>query len=229
MVSALLISRIRTSGGVEETHENRAWEDMKAGFRVMLSSRPLRGVLTAAAVAMLGLGAVNVLLVPFIVDDLMLSEAYFGLIEFAQMASMVIAGSVIAILAAKIRPAALVSAGLVGVGLTIGLLAFPDQIWHVLIIMFLVGFSVTPTNAGVATLTQTLIEDSMRGRVGGALSALVSGATVLSMGAAGVAAATIGVRGVFLVAGVFSILAGVLAWFLLKDAAAEEKRVSASV
>ena len=57
----------------------------------------------------------------------------------------------------------------------------------------------------------------MRGRVGGALSALVSGATVLSMGVAGVAAAAIGVRNVFLVAGAISIGAGVLAWFLLKD------------
>ncbi len=218
LLSGLLISRIRTSGAVEESGERKAWEDMKSGFAVMLSSRPLRGVLVAAGVAMLGLGAVNVLLVPFIVDDLMLSEAYFGLIEFAQMASMVIAGSVIAVLASKIRPAALVSAGLMGVGFTIGLMAFPDQLWQVLIIMFMVGFSITPTNAGVATLTQTLIEDSMRGRVGGALSALVSGATVLSMGAAGVAAATIGVRGVFLVAGILSILAGVLAWFLLRGA-----------
>jgi MFS family permease len=223
-VSAVLIAQIRTSGKSDAEHQNRAWEDMKSGFRVMIGSRPLRAVLIAAAVAMLGLGATNVLLVPFIVEDLMVSEAYFGLIEFAQVLAMVIAGSVVALMAAKIRPAALVSIGLIGVGLTISAMALPDALWQVLIILFFAGLAVTPTQAGVSTLTQTLIEDSMRGRVGGALNALISAATVASMGLAGVAAAAIGVRNVFLVSGVISGMAGVLAWVMLKGVGAQSTR-----
>lgn len=216
LVSAVLIIRIRTSGAAEKEHVGKAWEDMKSGFRVMVSSRPLRAVLVAAAVAMLGLGATNVLLVPFIVEDLMLSEAFFGLIEFAQVLAMVIAGSVIALIAGRLRPGALVSLGLLGVGLTIGLLSLPTQLWQVLIILFMAGLSVAPTQAGVSTLTQTLIPDDMRGRVGGALNALISGATILSMGLAGVAAAGIGVRNVFLMSGLITGAAGILAWVMLK-------------
>jgi len=221
-VSAALISRIRTSGQPEEAHERKAWEDMKEGFRVMLASRPLRGVLIAAGVAMLGLGATNVLLVPFLVEDLMVSEAYFGLVEVSQVVAMVIAGSAVALLAAKIRPAALVGGGLLGVGVAIGAMAFPNRVWQVLIVVFFAGLAITPTQAGVNTLTQTLIPDAMRGRVGGALSALVSGATVFSMGFAGVAAAAMGVRNVFLLAGVISAAAGILAWFMLKDVSSSE-------
>lgn len=221
-VSAALISRIRTSGRPEEASERKAWEDMKEGFRVMVASRPLRGVLIAAGVAMLGLGATNVLLVPFLVEDLMVSEAYFGLVEVSQVVAMVIAGSVVALLAAKIRPAALVSGGLLGVGVAIGAMAFPNHLWQVLVVLFFAGLAITPTQAGVSTLTQTLIPDAMRGRVGGALSALVSGATVFSMGFAGVAAAAMGVRNVFLLAGVISGAAGILAWFMLKDVASSE-------
>ena len=215
LTSAILITRIRTSGVPDTESENRAWEDMKMGFRAMVGSRPLRAVLISAAVAMLGLGATNVLLVPFVVDDLMLSEAFFGLLEGAQVVGMVLAGSLVAILAARLRPGALVSLGLVGVGIVIGLLSLPDQVWQLVIILFGAGLFVTPTQAGVSTLTQTLLPDAMRGRVGGALNALISGATVASMGLAGVAAAAIGVRNVFLLAGIVSAIAGVLAWFML--------------
>ena len=103
-------------------------------------------------------------------------------------------------------------------------MALPDALWQVLIILFFAGLAVTPTQAGVSTLTQTLIEDSMRGRVGCALNALISGATVASMGLAGVAAAAIGVRNVFLVSGVISGMAGVLAWVMLKGVGAQSKR-----
>lgn len=214
--SGFLISRISTSGVPEVGRSSRAWDDMKSGFGVMLGSRPLRAVLVAAAVAMLGLGATNVLLVPFIVDDLMISEAFFGLIEFAQVLAMVLAGSVIAMAAGRLRPTMLVGIGLLGVGLTIGTLSLPTELWQVLVILFMAGLSVAPTQAGVSTLTQTLIPDRMRGRVGGALSALVSGATVVSMGFAGLAAAAIGVRNVFLISGLISAVAGVLSLFMLK-------------
>ena len=220
LLSALLITRIRTSGVPAQTHQNKAWEDMKTGFKVMVGSRPLRAVLISAAVAMLGLGATNVLLVPFVVDDLMLSEAYFGLLEGSQVVGMVLAGSLVAVLAARLRPGALVSLGLIGVGVVIGSLSLPDQVWQLVIILFAAGLFLTPTQAGVSTLTQTLVPDAMRGRVGGALHALISGATVASMGFAGVAAAAIGVRNVFLLSGTISAIAGVLAWFMLRDVGA---------
>ena len=60
----------------------------------------LRTVVVTAGVVMLGLGAVNVLLVPFIVDELAVPETWFGLLEAAQVTSMVLAGALIAGIAA---------------------------------------------------------------------------------------------------------------------------------
>ena len=57
----------------------------------------------------------------------------------------------------------------------------------------------------------------MRGRVGGALNTLVSAANVVSMGLAGVAAAAIGTRNVFLVSGAFVLSAGLLAFWLFRE------------
>jgi sugar phosphate permease len=187
----------------------------------MLGSRPLIGVLVGAGVAMLGLGAVNVLAVPFIIGELQISEAYFGLIELSQVLGMIVSGSFVAVIAGRLKAPRLVTFGLVGVGVAIGSLSLTHEIWQLAPVLFAVGLFVTPTQAGVTTLTQTLVADSMRGRVGGALNALVSAATVLSMGVAGVAAAAIGTRNVFVAAGGVSMLAGLGAWLMFRGTTAE--------
>ena len=61
----------------------------------------------------------------------------------------------------------------------------------------------------------------MRGRVGGALNTLMSAANVASMGLAGLAAATLGTRNVFLASGGLVFLAGILAFWLFRDMRSE--------
>ena len=224
LVSAFLLTRIRTSGAPEAGAEGKVWSEMVAGFRVMTSSRPLKGTLISLMVALLGVGAVNVLIVPLIIDDLAVSEAFFGVIEAAQVAGMVLSGAVVAILASKLRPSRLVTIGLVGVGVGVGAIAGISAVWHLMILLFVVGLSVGPTQAGVSTLAQTLVDDSMRGRVGGVMNAAISGATVLSMGLAGVLAAAIGTRNVFLAAGVLSVAAGLLAFWFFRDLSDADER-----
>lgn len=216
--SFLLISRIRTSGASKKDGaESKVWADMQEGFRVMISSRPLRAVLISLSVTMLGLGAVNVLFVPFIIDDLVVSEAFLGAIEASQVAGLVISGTLVAVLASRLRPSHLVSIGLVTVGIFVGAISEADAVWQVMVLLLFVGLSVGPVQAGANTLSQTLIEDSLRGRVGGAVSTLISAANITSMGLAGVAAAAIGTRNVFLVAGSLVALSGLLAYWLFNE------------
>ena len=124
--SFLLISRVRTSGAPEKTGDSRVWADMKEGFAAMTSSRPLRAVLASLSVTMLGLGAVNVLFVPFLIDDLAVSEAFLGAIEASQVAGLVISGTLVAVLAARLRPSNLVSFGLVGVGIFVAAISMAE-------------------------------------------------------------------------------------------------------
>ena len=215
--SFVLISRIRTSGVPGKTEQSRVWAEMKAGFRVMIGSRPLRAVMIALSVTMLGLGAVNVLFVPFLIDDLDVSEAFLGAVEASQVAGLVVSGTVVALLATRLRPSTLVSAGLLGVGVFVGAISGATAVWHIMVMLFFVGLSVGPVQAGANTLSQTLIEDSMRGRVGGALNTLVSGANIVSMGLAGVAAAAFGTRNVFLLSGGLVFLSGLLAFVLFRE------------
>lgn len=217
-VSFFLISRVRTSGRPERMESpSRVWAEMKSGFKVMISSRPLRAVLTSLSVTMLGLGAVNVLFVPFLIEDLAVSEAFLGAVEASQVVGLVISGTLVAVLATRLRPSNLVSLGLVGVGVFVAAISTAGAVWHVMVFLLFVGLSVGPVQAGANTLSQTLIEDAMRGRVGGALNTLISAANIASMGFAGVAAAAIGVRNVFLVSGLLVLVSGLLAYWLFRE------------
>ena len=65
---------------------------------------------------MLGVGAINVLFIPFLVNDLGASPAWAGPIEAAQTVAMVVAGGLIASLAGRVSVPRLFVGGLLGLG-----------------------------------------------------------------------------------------------------------------
>lgn len=217
IVSALLEMRISTDGSVSATENPNVWRELKEGLATVVATKPLVAVMVGAGVAMLGLGAVNVLLVPFVVDDLQVSESWFGAFEGAQVTSMVLAGGLVAVLARKIRPGAILAVGLAGAGLVVGALAAVEAAWQLIVAMFVVGWFVTPIQASAQTILQREVQSERLGRAGAGFSTITTTATVASMAIAGAAAAFIEVRGVFVAAGVLVSLAGGLAWMLVRE------------
>jgi MFS family permease len=220
-ISAILISQLRLpSEGTKERKRHPLSQNIRAvfdelgeGLHLIARSRALLGTLVAAGVAMLGIGAVNVLLPPYIVNDLGLSETWFGVIGFAQVAGMLLSGGLIAILAAHFRPTHLISGGLVALGAATAALGATSEIWQLFITLFVVGLAAAPINASIATLVQASVEDSMRGRILGALGAMVQVTSIVSMLIAGALATQIGIHYVFVLSGLIAVAAGFLsAW-----------------
>ncbi len=191
------------------------WPELRAGLRLLTRSRGMRGLLLAATVAMLGLGAVNVLFVPFVVGELGAGEAWLGAIEGAQVVAMVIAGAGIAAMSKRLSVNLLTGVGLVIIGVAVGSVVLVHAPWQMMIVLFLAGLGITPAQASAATLAQTLVEPELIGRSNAALNSVVSAASVVSMGLAGVLAASIGIRNVFLLSGAISVVAGFVAYWLL--------------
>lgn len=181
-----------------------------AGLLLLVQNRILVGTMLGVAITMLGMGGLNVLLAPFIINDLNFPATWFGAIEFAQTSAMILSGTAVALLAAKFKPTNIISVGLIGVGLVILPIAFINQVWQLFPILFVVGLMMTPLQASVATLVQTEVEDEMRGRISAALNALIQTASLVSMFAAGTAAAVLGVRNVFGLSGLITIVAGLV-------------------
>jgi MFS family permease len=189
---------------------------VKQGLRIVAGSRVLWVTLLALAVAMFGLGAVNVLFLPLLVRVLDVSPAWLGAVDLAQSASMILSASLVGVLAARMRPTMIVTGGLIGLGVIVALVGRSTSVFHVVGLLFLMGWLVTPAQAAVVTLMQTGVDDAARGRVMATLQASMSGSAIASMVFAGVFGDVLGVRTVFLLAGIIVVAGGLVSLVLYR-------------
>jgi MFS family permease len=186
---------------------------LQEGLRVIAGSRILRGTLGVLAVMMLGLGAVNTLLVPLIVNELAVPPAWFGVMPLAQATSTILGAGLAGWLAARFPLTRIVTASLIVLGLCIGMLGAATAIWHLLLIRFAAGWCITPLQATVATILQTNAPNHQLGRIGAAQNTVITTTNLLSMGLAGLFGELVGIRTVFVLAGITTVLAGLgAAW-----------------
>jgi MFS transporter, DHA3 family, macrolide efflux protein len=198
------------------------------GLRFIAGSRPLLAVMSGIAVTMLGIGAVNVLFIPFLVGELGESPAWAAPVEGAQSLAMILASGIVAVIARRLQPPRIVVVGLLGAGALTVLLSLAGNAWGVMAVLFGIGWFVTPIQAATMTIVQRTTEDAARGRVAAAFNAATSTTSIASMAAAGILADLIGIRGVFAVGGLITIAAAILAALLFRGASVPEARARAA-
>ncbi|MEJ2748181.1 MAG: MFS transporter [Anaerolineae bacterium] len=181
---------------------------LSEGVQLIARSRILIGVMVAISITMLGLGAVNVLLAPMLVNEMGLPETWFGGLELAQTLGMIISGTAVTALASRIKPTSLISAALILTGIVLGFFAAVTNIWAMFPALFFIGLTIPPVNAGISTIMQTSVENQILGRVTSALHAVIQTSNLLSMFFAGIVAVAVGTRNVFLISGIIVAIAG---------------------
>jgi MFS family permease len=196
----------------------RAGAAVLEGLAIIRGSRLLAGTLLASAVAMLGLGAVNVLFVPLLINDLGVAPTWLAGIELAQTVGMILAAGLVAALARRLSATAIITLILAGIGMLIGFLVGVREVWQVILILFAAGLLLTPLQAMIQTVVQTSASDAALGRVASLLQAATSTASVASMAIGGILGDVIGIRGVFLAAGFVVTTASGLAFLLFRGA-----------
>jgi predicted MFS family arabinose efflux permease len=130
--------------------------------------------------------------------------------------AMLLAAGLVAWLVRRLAPTTIVTVGLAGIGVLIGLMAGVGAVWQVVLILFAVGLMVTPLQAMLQTVVQTTAGDATRGRVVSLLQASLSTASVASMAIGGVLGDLIGIRQVYLAAGVVVLAAAGVAWVMFR-------------
>jgi len=179
--------------------------EVRAGLSAVSSSPTLIATIVAACAVMLGVGAVNVLFVPLLINDLQVSPAFFGLVDGAQTVGMVVATVFLTARLAGYQTSRVLVVGMLALAGFTAALAGVGSIWHVVFLLFLAGVIVTPVQASFSTLVQTAATRDIRGRVASLMGSATSGASVLSMAFAGIAGDLLGARTVFV------LCAGVIA------------------
>lgn len=188
------------------------WEGMKISF----GNRILFGTIAAMSLTMLGVGAVNVLMIPMLINDLRIPETWLGATNAGQVVGILISGGLIAGLSGRFRSTNLVVVGLLGFGLGTAGIAAAGNVWHIILILFVSGFFIPPITASTQTILQVAVPDKLRGRTSSARMVFIMVSNLISMGMAGVLADAIGARNVFVISGAFAVLGGIAAALIFR-------------
>jgi DHA3 family macrolide efflux protein-like MFS transporter len=207
---------------IAQDHSARqVWHELKAGLRFVAHQRLLVGALVGFAVMMLGIGAINVLFVPFLVNDLHLPETYLGFIDLVQMIGMLAVTGYIGHLARRFQPWQIIGGGIIALGVFLGAVGWVEEAWVLFPLSFIWGIVIAPAQASATTIMQST-PDEIRGRAISAIQTVNGTTNVISMAVAGLLGAAIGARLAFAAGGVFAIIGGALAWLIMRGKSVSE-------
>ena len=253
ILSALAISSMtvpRTTGfrqAVRGTGSelSTVWNELREGVIYLFGSRTMVGVLLCLAVVQLGLGAINVIWVPFMQRTFGLGPEGLGAVDTAQGMGMALGGVGLGVLAARVTKRKLagwsimfigamialmglapsfslvnlipeIGAGAVGAEMTVG-----QRLLHMplalLLYSLLLGVALVPAQSALMTMMQLAVPDLKRGRVGSALNALTTAAGLVSMAVVAASGEVVELRMVYVAAGAIIAVAGVTGIFVLEE------------
>jgi DHA3 family macrolide efflux protein-like MFS transporter len=220
LVSAILLIGIRgvVTRIAEADSDRSPWNDVKEGVHYAVKSRLLQGVTLGIAIAMLGLGAVNVLFIPFLRHIFQAPIEALGGLEAAQGAGMLLGGLLIGALGKRLHPILVAVLAMLLLGLSVGLFGFAPAYGYAFVLLPLAGFTLPPINASLQTLLQRGVPNKILGRAGSVMDMAISVANLFSMGVAGWLGDLIGLRETFILSGLMLMLGGLaMGWILRKE------------
>lgn len=228
LASGLLIALIAfpaRAGAAEPASRAGSWvavlHEWRDGMRLMRGDPTIAAIFAAMGTAMIAEGFFLVLLVPFVKEVLHGGPQTFGWLASAQAVGGLVGSLLIGRVSRAIRPGILIPIS--GVLFGMADIAFVNLPGHlslpaVPVTMGLIGLAGIPIVGffvGQQTLLQASVADAYRGRVFGAFSTTVALSTLAGQGIGSILGDRLGVVPVFTLAGVFDILAAVVAFVLL--------------
>ncbi len=224
-VSAIMIATIHLPSVACQKHQApnggkpSVWHDMQAGLRFIHRNRPIRQTMTITAFATLGVGAIILLAVPHLKQELEAGGLQYGFAMSMLGLGSVLGGVVVNRLSRHFLASTLVGTLLMLAGAAIVLFAFAPSYLAVLVSVAVLGLCVVIARGALETIIQALTPDYMRGRVQSTVNLLVVSSTAVAEGLFAVLGSLFEVQKVFLAAGAITVLAGLAAAFTLRTAA----------
>lgn len=220
LLSAIFLWAMRVPQMVQPTRSAslaNLWAELRQGLGFVRSSRLLTGIMIVMTVVMLGIGAINVLWVPFMDRLFDIGPEGLGIADSLQGLGMLLGSIIVGNLTSRFRLTRLLSGSLALLGLAAGAIGLAPTFVAVLVLLIFVGLSLPPINAAASTLVQTVTPGELMGRVNSASGTVQSVANLLSMALAATLGDLVGVRTVFVACGLIMVLAGGLGWVMLRE------------
>jgi DHA3 family macrolide efflux protein-like MFS transporter len=221
------------------------WAELREGVTYLFGNRTMVGVLLCLSVVQLGIGAINVIWVPFMQRIFGLGPEGLGAVDMAQGLGMALGGVTLGFVAARFTKRSLAGWSIIFIGGMIALVGLSpsfslvnllpgfegtallaemtvgQRLLHMplmlLLYSILLGIALVPAQSSLMTMMQLAVPDLKRGRVGSALNALTTAAGLLSMATAAALGEVVQLRMIYVIAGLIVSAAGVVALFVLVE------------
>ncbi len=233
LLAAFLLLGIRTTRGRAQAHDEAVSIDVEAasawarlrrewreGLHLVVRHPVLRALLVFFVITRIGEGLVGTLFVPWATDVLGTDAAGYGWILSAQAIGGLAGALVVGRFGARIQPVRM----LVVAAITFGLIdlalftypAFYPVLAPALVGMVIVGGPGAAMGAALATLQQTQVADSHRGRIVGALMAVGAVGSLVGAIAAGVLGQVVPIVPLLIVQGSGYVIAGLAVAYMTR-------------
>jgi MFS family permease len=199
--------------------------EIRDGVVYLFGNRTMVGVLICLSVVQLGVGALQVVWVPFLERTFGVGAEGLGIVDSIQGAGMIVGGVALGFLTARMSKTAIIGWGLALIGLTLCGMGLAPAFGYVVVCSFALGVLLVPMQSALMTIMQLAVPDLKRGRVGSAQNALTMAAGMISMGAAAAFGELVGLRTVYLVCGLIISSAGLLGTRVLQEPEAVEGEI----
>jgi DHA3 family macrolide efflux protein-like MFS transporter len=221
------------------------WAEMHEGITYLLTNRTMVGVLLCLSVVQLGIGAINVLWVPFMQRTFGLGAEGLGAVDAAQGIGMVVGGLALGFVTTRYARKTLAGWSILFIGAMIALVGLASSFSLVqvfpglgvqgpmeelsvgqrllymplLLLLYsaLLGVALVPAQSALTTMMQLAVPDLKRGRVGSALNALTTAAGLVSMAVAAALGEFVSLRIIYVAAGLITAMAGPVAFVFLQE------------
>jgi len=150
----------QTAGG----QVGAVWAEMREGVTYLFGNRTMVGILVCMAVVQLGLGAINVLWVPYLQRTFGVDATGLGIVDSAQGAGMVLGGLALGFVASRLNRTAMAGWALIVIGLFLAGMGLAPAFGWVIVLSFAVGLALVPGQSALMTMMQLAVPRPETGR-----------------------------------------------------------------
>jgi MFS family permease len=231
LISAIFILTITVPHRLPSEASERAdggqlravWQDLTTGLSFIKGSRVLVGVLMSLGVIQLGVGAMQVIWVPFFQNYFGIGPEGLGIVDSLQGFGMAVGAMAIGFLAARFKKTTIIGSGVAIIGLLIALIGLSPAFALILGLSFVLGLFLSPVQAALSTVIQLAVPDDKMGRVNSAIGTASSLAMLISMAVAGMLGNIVGLRPIYAVSGLIVAAGGVVSFFLIPESEMDQR------
>ncbi len=198
------------------------WAEMVEGVIYLFGNRTMVGILLCMGVTQFGIGALQVVWVPFLQRTFGVGAEGVGIVDSVQGGGMIVGALILGYLNARLSQIAMIGWGLAVIGLTLFGMGAAPAFGYVVACSTVLGVALVPMQSVLTTMMQLAVPDLKRGRVSSALNALTMAAGLLSMAGAAFSGDRVGLRMIFIVCGLVITGGGLLGLFVLREPKARD-------